>query len=78
MNDSKGDTWYQAVLQLDEKERVAAPKYLPIGPPRRLVADILLDLTRNVETAKKQKISSFYDSHEGVVWPRAECGRSVL
>lgn len=46
--------WYQAAIRLRSRDVPLRSKYVVVGPPRRLAADIKLDLARRAEAAEAE------------------------
>ena len=63
---------YQAVLCLEKLG--GGPEYIPLGPPRKLIADIVIDLARNLKEVEMRYKDSTNHTIVGagaiVLWPR--------
>lgn len=67
---STDETWYQAVLQLIEHDG-GHTDYTALGPPRRLIEDIKIDINREGDVAIKR----FADNP---IWETGILGAIVL
>ena len=65
------EKWYQATLWVWTRKQDG--ERIPMGPPRRMIEDILLDIRRNKERMTQQYVSKFETSVMGagatVLWP---------
>ncbi len=69
------EKWYQAKLQFRDSENFANVERFRVGPPRKLIADVLLDLIRSSEARKRQVLEEargrlkFWDEGAEILWP---------
>ena len=75
------EIWYQAVLKVGtpdtDVQSIVFFRTTAIGPPRRLIQDVLLDIARHPDIAKKfvrtEGGDTFvYSGGAVVLWPRDE------
>ena len=56
-----GEKWYQATLCVWVRGQ-GSSDWIPMGPPRRLIEDVILDIRRN----KEQLPSHYTDTKRGI------------
>jgi len=77
----KDEIWYQAMLWLwsrDEQHRKS--ERVPLGPPRRLLADVAIDIARCLPEALALYSESDYFRREGgaeIIWPLMHRGEWI-
>ncbi len=67
------EVWYQAKLWLwSNEEQRRESERIPLGPPRRLVTDVVIDIARNLSEASQRYADERYSlkiAGAEIIWP---------